>query len=205
MLLFLGGMISGFLALLLNHSVEKFTLFWPDEVLPKISFFGESIPLFSSVFWFCVGFNEELAKLIVLLLLVYPTKHITEEYDGILYAVTIAVGFATMENFYYLDQYGIAVVITRTVITIPAHAFMSVPMGYFASKSRLCLENNSSSRLRFCLAVGTLIIGWFLSSFLHGLYDFLLSFNMENIAYLQILFMGALSILISKFALRSTK
>ena len=41
LILFIGGMGSGLIALLLNHSVEKYTLFWPDAHWPQI---GHLIP-----------------------------------------------------------------------------------------------------------------------------------------------------------------
>ena len=62
MVLFVGGMVCGFLALFLNHAVEKFTLFWPYASIPQIEIFGKSIPLLGSGFWFLVGYNEELSK-----------------------------------------------------------------------------------------------------------------------------------------------
>lgn len=205
LLLFIGGMGSGLLALVLNHAVEKYTLFWPNALWPQIIVFGKSIPLFSSGFWFFVGFNEECAKLLVLLAVVYPSRHLAEVFDGILYAAVISVGFATLENFYYLDQYGIAVVATRTVITVPAHAFMSVPMGYFVAKSRLLLELTDATKFRFYLPMLTIIQGWFISAFLHGLYDFFLSVGMERTAYLQIVVMGGISIWLSRVALRASR
>ena len=183
LVLFVGGMACGLLALVLNHAVEKYTLFWPDAAIPQIELFGKSIPLLGSGFWFLVGFNEEFSKLLVLLAVVYPSRHLEEPFDGILYAAIVSVGFATMENFYYLDQFGVAVVTTRTVITIPAHAFMSVPMGYFVAKSRLQLDKSKVRSNRYYLPMITVLQGWLISAFLHGFYDFLLSMKMEREAY----------------------
>jgi RsiW-degrading membrane proteinase PrsW (M82 family) len=203
-LLFICGMGSGLFALVLNHAVEKYTLFWPDAVWSEIIVFGKSISLFSSGFWFFVGFNEEFAKLLVLLAVVYPSRHLEESFDGILYAAVVSVGFATMENFYYLDQYGEAVVAVRTVVTIPAHAFMSVPMGYYVAKSRLLLEAGNEKKISNYLPMMTIIQGWFISAFLHGLYDFLLSLKMERGAYIQIVVMGGISFWLSRVALRGS-
>ena len=205
LLLFIGGMGSGLLALVLNHAVEKHTLFWPDALWSQIIVFGKSIPLFSSGFWFFVGFNEEFAKLLVLLAVVYPSRHLEESFDGILYAAVVSVGFATMENFYYLDHYGVAVVVARTVVTIPAHAFMSVPMGYYVAKSRLLLDADNEKKFSFYMPMMTIIQGWFISSFLHGLYDFFLSLEMERTAYLQIVMMGGISFWLSRVALRKSR
>jgi RsiW-degrading membrane proteinase PrsW (M82 family) len=205
LLLFIGGMGSGLLALVLNHVVEKYTLFWPDALWSQIIVFGKSIPLFSSGFWFFVGFNEEFAKLLVLLVVIYPSRHLEESFDGILYAAVVSVGFATLENFYYLNQYGVAVVAVRTVVTIPAHAFMSVPMGYYVAKSRLLLDTDNEKKINFYLPMMTIIQGWFISSFLHGLYDFFLSLKMDKTAYIQIVVMGGISFWVSRVALRTRR
>jgi len=186
LVLFLGGMACGMLALVLNHAVEKYTLFWPEAPLPQIIVLGKSIPLLSSGFWFLVGINEEFAKLLVLL-------------------AVVSVGFATMENFYYLDQFGVAVVATRTVITIPAHAFMSVPMGYYAAKSRIALDSSKEIKFRYFLPMATIFQGWLISAFLHGLYDFFLSLKMEREAYLLIIIMGCISVWLGKIALRVSR
>ena len=196
---------SGLVALVLNHVVEKYTLFWPDANWPQIIAFGKSISLFSTGFWFFVGFNEEFSKLLVLLAVVYPSRHLEETFDGILYATVVSVGFATMENFFYLDQYGMAIVVTRTVITIPAHVFMSVPMGYYVAKSRLLLKEGNKTRFSFYYPMMSVIQGWFISSFLHGLYDFFFSFKMGSMAYLQIVVMGGISIWMSRVALCSSR
>jgi len=205
LVLFLGGMCSGLLALVLNHVVEKYTIFWPEALWPQIIVFGKFIPILSSGFWFLVGLNEEFAKLLVLLAVVYPSRHLEEPFDGILYAAVVSVGFATLENFYYLDQFGISIVAARTVITIPAHAFMSVPMGYFVAKSRLLLESGNETNFRFYLPMMTIIQGWIISAFLHGLYDFFLSLKMEREAYLQIFVMGGISFWLGRNALRVSK
>ena len=204
-ILFLGGMGSGFLALVLNHLIEKYTIFWPGSTGYYITILDEKFSLVSSVFWFLVGMNEEFAKLIVLLGFVFSSRHLGEKFDGILFAVVVSLGFAVMENFYYLDHYGITVVIMRTVITIPAHVFMSIPMGYFVAKSRLVLESSNEFEFRFFSSLMLLFGGWLFSSFLHGLYDFLLSLNMEKEAYYHIVIMGIISFLYSKHAMKASK
>ena len=204
-ILFVGGMGSGFLALFLNHIIEKYTIFWPGATGQYYTIFGKNISLISSGFWFIVGMNEEFAKLIVLLGCVFSSRHLGEKFDGILFAVVVSLGFAVMENFYYLDHYGITVVIMRTVITIPAHLFMSIPMGYYVAKSRLELDSKKESKFGFIMSFIFLFGGWLFSSFLHGLYDFLLSLNMEKEAYFHIILMGIISYMFSKNAIKASK
>ena len=78
-------------------------------------------------------------------------------------------------------------------------------MGYYVAKSRLMLEVADETKFSFYLPMLTIIQGWFISAFLHGLYDFLISLKMEGTAYLQILVMGGISIWLSKVALRASR
>ena len=121
--LFVGGMCCGLIALLLNHSVEKYTLFWPGAE-ETFLWMDRDWPLYKAGFWMLVGFNEETAKLLVLFLLSFPTRHLREPFDGILHGAVVALGFATLENGFYLHSGG--VVATRAVVTFQL-IFMSAP------------------------------------------------------------------------------
>lgn len=187
--LFVGGMCCGLIALLLNHSVEKYTLFWPGAE-ETFLWMDRDWPLYKAGFWMLVGFNEETAKLLVLLLLSFPTRHLREPFDGILHGAVVALGFATLENGFYLQQYGVGVVATRTVVTLPAHAFMSVPLGYFVAKARLRQLQGADAAAVTRLLLG----GWLIAAVLHGTYDLLLSFGFSKWAYAQIALMGLFSL-----------
>ena len=195
LLLFLAGMGCGLIALLLNHSTEKYTMFWPGAV-EMVSFLGGEYPLYRHGFWLLVGFNEETAKLLILLLIAYPSRSLQEPFDGILSAAIIALGFATLENLFYFQQYGISVVTTRSLVTMPAHAFMSVPMGYFTARSRIfCYQTQRKNlAMHYYVPMLYLLLGWLISSILHGLYDFWLSIDLDKIAYTQIVLMGIFAI-----------
>jgi len=82
---------------------------------------------------------------------------------------------------------------------------MSVPMGYYVAKSRLLLEAGNEKKFSFYLPMMTIIQGWFISAFLHGLYDFFLSLKMERTAYIQIVVMGGFSFWLSRIALRESR
>ena len=84
---------------------------------------------------------EEGLKLTVLYYLVYKMKDFNEPIDGIVYGVTVSLGFATLENFYYvyiLAEYfettSMALAIARSFSAVPAHAVFGVFMGYFFMK-----------------------------------------------------------------------
>ena len=81
---------------------------------------------------------EELAKLIMLWLLLRKNPHFDEKFDGIVYAVCIGMGFAGIENVMYLaggieDGSWISIGISRALFSIPAHFLFAVLMGYYYS------------------------------------------------------------------------
>ena len=82
---------------------------------------------------------------------------------------------------------------------------MSVPMGFFVAKSRMQLDKSRVLKNRYYLPMITVLQGWLISAFLHGLYDFLLSIKMEREAYLQIILMGCICFFLGRFALRASK
>lgn len=81
---------------------------------------------------------EELAKLIMLWLLLRKNPHFDEKFDGIVYAVCIGMGFAGIENVMYLvggieDGTWIGTGIARALFSIPGHFLFAVMMGYYYS------------------------------------------------------------------------
>ena len=204
-LLFLGGFGAGMLALVLNHSVEKYTVFWPGAQQPIEEILGLAIAVHSAGFWLMVGVNEECAKLAVLLLAVYPSRHLEEPFDGILYAAVIALGFATVENAVYLEQYGTTVVISRSLITLPAHAFMSVPLGYFTAKSKLSLMGRGKTPNAYHVPMLLILAGWCYSAMLHGFYDLFLALNLDHFSYALVVLMMLQGIWFGKKSLKQSK
>ena len=87
---------------------------------------------------FCVAaIPEESGKLLALRWLVrkHP-QEIDERMDGIVYAVSISMGFAGLENITYLFQNAdswMQVGIARALLAVPGHYAFAVLMGYFFS------------------------------------------------------------------------
>lgn len=119
----------------------------------RLAFFGAALP-------------EETAKFIILWLFLRKNKFFDEWVDGIVYATCIGLGFAALENIQYLFQHfnqWAYVGATRAVLSVPAHFFFAVAMGFFYSKARF--GNPARSRLNYALALAVPIL-------LHGLFDF---------------------------------
>jgi len=109
-----------------------------------------------------VGLSEELTKFLALMFYAYPRKEFNEPLDGIVYAVMIAMGFATLENILYADQYGYSTTIIRAFTAVPAHAVFAVFMGYYVGLAKF------NKPKRFSL----IATGLFIAVFIHGTYDF---------------------------------
>ena len=124
------------------------------------------IQVIESAFW-GAAIPEEIAKFVLLWLFLRNNRYYDEWVDGIVYAACIGLGFAALENIEYLfHNIGSWAFIAalRGVISVPAHFFFAVTMGYFYSKAKF--GDPSKKVLNVGLAVLIPII-------LHGLFDFL--------------------------------
>ncbi|MDA9691294.1 PrsW family glutamic-type intramembrane protease [Candidatus Pelagibacter sp.] len=84
---------------------------------------------------------EEGLKLAVMYYLVFKMKDFNEPLDGIVYGVSVSLGFATLENFYYVyvlsdtfNTSAMSLAALRAFSAIPAHAVFGIFMGYFFMK-----------------------------------------------------------------------
>ena len=109
---------------------------------------------------------EELAKLIMLWLLLRKNPHFDERFDGIVYAVCIGMGFAGIENVMYLiggieNGTWIGTGIVRALFSVPAHFLFAVLMGYYYSIYHFGIDRSTKIKV---LVLAAPIIA-------HGIYD----------------------------------
>lgn len=109
-----------------------------------------------------VGLVEEFSKFIFVRFILFPNKNFNEPFDGIVYAVMVSMGFATLENVIYVFNYGWGTAILRMFTAVPAHATFGVMMGYF-----LGIAKFTHSRAFFYSVVGLASATLF-----HGFYDY---------------------------------
>ncbi|MBT3428669.1 MAG: PrsW family intramembrane metalloprotease [Gammaproteobacteria bacterium] len=128
--------------------------------------------------FFIVGFFEELGKYLVLVLFAYRKPAFNEPFDGIIYAVMISLGFATLENIFYVAQGGMGTAIVRIFTAVPMHAAFGIFMGYYVGKAKF--EKSSSESI-------TRLKGLTIAICLHGAYDFLLFQNESVLLTLSVL------------------
>ena len=117
------------------------------------------------------AFVEEFLKFAVLLLIPYNHKAFNEPMDGIVYAVMIGMGFAIVENVIYcMNPPDIALAIVRNLTAVPSHAVFAVILGYYVGLAKF----NKAKQFKYILS------GFFLTVFVHGLYDVFLFQEYEN-------------------------
>jgi RsiW-degrading membrane proteinase PrsW (M82 family) len=121
-----------------------------------------------------VALIEEFSKFIFVRWVLYPNKNFNEPFDGIVYAVSVGLGFAGLENILYVmnSEHGIATGIMRMFTAVPAHATFAVLMGYFMGIAKY--EKGKAHYVWYGLGAATLFHGaydyfWFIS-FVPGLW-----------------------------------
>lgn len=113
--------------------------------------------------FFVVALIEEFSKYVIVRFYNQPRRSFNEPFDGIIYAVMVSMGFAALENIFYVLDGGMEVALLRAFTAIPAHATFGVLMGYFMGKAKF---SNNKFRLN--------LTGLFLAILFHGAYDFFL-------------------------------
>ena len=115
---------------------------------------------------------EEGLKLSILYFFVYKMKDFNEPIDGIVYGVTVSLGFATLENFYYVylladyfETSSMSLAILRSFSAVPAHAVFGVFMGYFFMKYAFIRKRDN------------LLFAFVVPFVLHGCYNLFASSN----------------------------
>ncbi|NLR63594.1 PrsW family intramembrane metalloprotease [Chitinophaga varians] len=111
-----------------------------------------------------VGLSEEFAKFLVLRFYAYPKKAFNEPLDGIVYAVMIGMGFATLENIAYVSQFGFGTGVARMFLSVPAHATFAILMGYYVGLAKFIPDQRNTLLLK----------GLLIAVFFHGSFDFFL-------------------------------
>jgi RsiW-degrading membrane proteinase PrsW (M82 family) len=110
-----------------------------------------------------IGPIEELAKLLPFMLVVLRFKAFDEPLDGIVYASFIGLGYAAVENYYYLDFLGGLESVARGFAGPVIHILFASIWAHWITEAHL-----QGRPLMRAAAVGFL-----LAAALHGLYDFL--------------------------------
>lgn len=155
---FIGGVISGIVVILLYLFGLNYQMNPYDQI---------SILIYSFV---TVSFIEELAKFLLLYFITYKNKEFNYLYDSVVYASFLGLGFAIFENIVYmLGSFDLLTIFLRGFVTLPAHIFFGIFMGYYlglSKKSEISKDKNNKYKY--------LILSLFNPVLLHGFFDYCL-------------------------------
>lgn len=151
-------------------------------------FLPEKHPAYPFLLYFgVVAFSEEGFKYLLLKNRTWRSPHFNCQFDGVVYAAFVSLGFALWENIGYVLHYGLATALARAVTAIPGHACFGVFMGvwYGIAKRQELAGDEPASRRSRCFAV------W-MPALLHGLYNYIATQQTEGLSLLFVAFVAVL-------------
>ncbi len=120
------------------------------------------------------GFTEEFFKWFILMYTIYHHVSFDEPYDGIVYGSAVSLGFATVENVFYLIANGVGDALGRALLPVSSHALFGVIMGYYISRNKFSKERTNLF----------LVLALIIPVILHGFYDYILLSEANWIYYI---------------------
>ncbi len=151
---FILGMLSVIPAIILEMTFGK----------PFSDLTGLSVTQVVIFAYLVVGLSEELSKYVMVRYFAYKRKAFDDPFDGIVYAVMVGMGFATLENIGYVYEHGVGTGILRMFLSVPAHGTFAVLMGYHIGLAKFD-PANSKKHLLYAILWPVLF---------HGTFDFFL-------------------------------
>ena len=126
-------------------------------------------------------------------------------FDAIVYSVVVSLGFAAVENIFYVFDYGAHVALIRAVTAIPGHAIFGIFMGHYYGQAKMQekietyykmigMPANTGNRES---SKSLLKKSLFIPVMLHGFYDFTASQNepvMTIVFYIFIIIMDVVAV-----------
>lgn len=145
---------------------------------------------FNVLFYFVVvGGSEELVKYYAMKIPTWRNPEFNYVFDGVVYGVASAIGFAALENVMYVLDTGIATAGVRAWTAIPLHCITGIFMGHFYGIAKSAdLWNDIHVRnkmLRRSVLLPMLI---------HGAYDFIATDESEILVTLFFVYIIVLDI-----------
>ncbi len=145
-------------------------------------------PLYNVLLYFAVvGFSEETAKYVLLRRKTWNNPEFNCQFDGVVYAVTVSLGFALWENITYVMMYGFGTAVVRAVTAVPGHACFGVFMGLFYGQARRYGYLRCARASKVCRILAVAV-----PALIHGTYDYIASMEVESSGWYFLIFVAVL-------------
>lgn len=147
-----------------------------------------------------VAFSEEGFKYLLLKKRTWNSPHFNCQFDGVVYAVFVSLGFALWENIAYVLRFGMETAVARAMTAIPGHACFGVFMGAWygvAKRRELMGDAEGSKRSRFFALL--------VPAFLHGLYDYIATLEREDLGSIFLVFVAILFVVAYRLAVNTAR
>ena len=176
--LVLYGIAATFIALLL----ERFGGWLLGRYFPE-----NSTPYNVLMYFGVVAFSEEGAKYFLLKRRTWNSAAFNCQFDGVVYAVFVSLGFALWENISYVLMYGLSTALVRAVTAVPGHACFGVFMGVYYGRAKRYDNDGDFVNAKRCRTMAVLM-----PALLHGAYDFIATMEDPNCEWVFLVFVLAL-------------
>ena len=176
--LVLYGIAATFIALLL----ERFGGWLLGRYFPE-----NSTPYNVLMYFGVVAFSEEGAKYFLLKRRTWNSAAFNCQFDGVVYAVFVSLGFALWENISYVLMYGLSTALVRAVTAVPGHACFGVFMGVYYGRAKRYDNDGDLVNAKRCRTMAVLM-----PALLHGAYDFIATMEDPNCEWMFLVFVLAL-------------
>ncbi len=134
-----------------------------------------------------VGLSEEGFKYLLLRRRTWLSPAFNCQFDGVVYAVFVSLGFALWENIDYVVMYGFGTAMVRAVTAVPGHACFGVFMGAWYGAAKRFDNRGRIAERDWCLRLAVIC-----PVLLHGAYDLIATIEGGSISLLFIGFIAAL-------------
>ncbi|MGN0992466.1 MAG: PrsW family intramembrane metalloprotease [Bacilli bacterium] len=180
--LFSSGFLASFLVIIINVLMALLTPeFYISDNYNKFNFAFLFFLIFIEI-----ALVEEFCKWIMIRLIGYNHKDFDQLYDIIVYSAFVALGFAAIENIFYVIEGGFTLGIYRAIFSVPGHVAFGVFMGYYLGLAKMWEKKNKTKHNIYML------LSIFVPALLHTIYNFCL---MIETFWFLIIFIGFIIIL----------
>lgn len=172
------GIFSTFLAMI----TEQLGMAILGAIFPEGSLTGSLL-----LYYVVVGGSEEGIKYLLLKKRTWKNPNFNCQFDGVVYAVYVSLGFALWENISYVLTYGLGTALVRAVTAVPGHACFGVFMGAFYGLAKRAENAGDPARARRCRRMA-----FWVPLLIHGTYDFITTLDASFSSLLFVAFIGIL-------------